>query len=152
MKVVKVFLVLVVLALLGALATGFIVDELTSADIESKLKAVEVPTTGGSSISASISRTGKLSDPNGPLEYYGAILLQTKMDYPSVVSYYKTKSTDDLDIKVVSQEQAKATFGDDFPEDLRFSHHDVSPKGYYIVYAFGKGRDPFPMLDFRSYT
>ena len=75
MKVVKVFLVLVVLALLGALATGFIVDELTSADIESKLKAVDVPTSGGSSISASISRTGKLSDPNGPLEFYGAILL-----------------------------------------------------------------------------
>ncbi len=153
MKFVKVLVGILILAIVGALVAGIVVDNITSADIEGKLKAIETPTSGTktAAIVGSISRTGKLSDPNGPLEFYGAILLETDIDYGALVGYYRDKSDDDLDIKVVSQEQAKATFGDDFPEDLRFSHHDSAPKGFYIVYAFGRPRDPFTMLDYRSY-
>ena len=153
MKFVKVFVGIIILAIVGALVAGLLVDNFTSSDIEGKLKAIEPPASGTktSSIVDSVSRTGKLSDPNGPLEFYGAILIESSVDYGSIVGYYKDKSTADLDIKVVSQKQAADTFGSDFPKELRFSHHDSSPDGFYIVYAFGEGNDPFPLLDFRAY-
>ena len=48
-------------------------------------------------------------------------------------------------------EISKNTFGENFPDDLRFSHHDDSPKNYYIAYAFGTGQSPSTMMDYRSY-
>ena len=149
MKVIKVFIAILILAVVGAAIAGVVVDNLTSAEIEKQIKMIDVPS--NTTIDASVSRTGKLSDPNGPLEFYGAVLLQSKTDYGSLKAYYSSNSPDGLSIQVVILEMAKNTFGDKFPEDLRFSHHDNSPKNYYIAYAFGTGQSPFPMMDYRTY-
>ena len=138
MKVIKVFIAILILAVVGAAIAGVVVDNLTSAEIEKQIKMIDVPS--NTTIDASVSRTGKLSDTNGPLEFYGALK-----------AYYSSNSPDGLSIQVVSLEMAKNTFGDKFPEDLRFSHHDNSPKNYYIAYAFGTGQSPFPMMDYRTY-
>ena len=149
MKAIKVFIAILILAIVGAAIAGVVVDNLTSAEIEKQIKMIDVPS--NTTIDASVSRTGKLSDPNGPLEYYGAVLLQSKMDYGSLRAYYSSHSPEGLSVEVVSMEMAKNTFGENFPDDLRFSHHDDSPKNYYIAYAFGTGQSPFPMMDYRSY-
>lgn len=153
MKFVKIFFGILVLAIVGALLSGILMDNFASSDIESQLKSIEPPANGTktSTIVDSVSRTGKLSDPNGPLEFYGAVLIESNVDYGSIKGYYNDKSTDELNIKVVSQKEAEDTFGSDFPKELRFSHHDSAPDGFYIVYAFGKGKDPFPLLDYRAY-
>lgn len=149
MKFLKVFIAILLLGVVAAAISGVVVDNMTSSEIEGQIKAVELP--ANTSIDASISRTGKLSDPNGPLEFYGAVLLQSTNNYGSLKAHYSSNSPEGISIQVVSLAQAKQEFGDKFPEDLRFSHHDNAPENYYIAYAFGLGKTPFPMLDYRSY-
>ena len=150
MKVLKIFIAIIILALIGAVIAGVVVDNITSSDIEGKIKAIPVPE--NTTVDSSVSRTGKLSDPNGPLEFYGAVLLQSNADYGSLKSYYANNSPEGLTVQVVSLENAKKELGENFPADLRFSHHDSAPDHYYIAYAFTTGTSPFPMLDYRSYV
>lgn len=149
MKFVKILIGILIIAIAGALVAGVLVDNKTSSDIENKLKAIELP--NATTIESSVSRTGRLSDPNGPMEFYGAILLQSNTDYGSLKAHYRDRAPEGLNCNVVSLAEAQSTFGSDFPAELRFSYHDKSPEHYYVVYAFGKGEEPFPMLDYRSY-
>lgn len=149
MKAIKVFFAILILAIVGAAVAGVLVDNKTSMDIENSIKKIPLPS--NTTVDASVSRTGKLRDPNGTLEFYGAVLLQSNNDFGTLRGYYRDHSPDDLNLKVIKLADAKKQFGSKFPDDLRFSHHDTAPEHYYIVYDFGVGQDPFPMLDYRSY-
>ncbi len=149
MKAIKIFFAILILAVVGAAIAGVVVDNMTSANIESQIKSIDLPS--NTSIDASTSRTGKLRDPNGPLEFYGAVLLQSNNDYGSLKAYYRDHSPEGLNLQVVKLVDSRKEFGDNFPADLRFSHHDAAPDHYYIVYDFGLGESPFPMMDYRSY-
>ena len=59
MKVIKVFIAILILAVVGAAIAGVVVDNLTSAEIEKQIKMIDVPS--NTTIDASVSRTGKLS-------------------------------------------------------------------------------------------
>ncbi len=150
-KVISVIIVFVILLVAGAAVTGIVVDNMTSQNIENELKSIELPL--NTTIEDSVSRTGKLTGPSSSLEYYGAVLLKSTYPLASLNSHYKAAYKGDLDIKIISLRDAPdcMDFGADFAPELRFSHHDASPEGYYMVYAFGEGQDPFPMLDYRSY-
>lgn len=152
-KFLSVFFVVIILGILGAAVAGVLVDNSTSQNVEKEISSIKLP--DGATIDASISRTGKLTVKNGALQFYGAILIKSPEPLGLIQSHYKTEYKGDLipadELKVISLSQAKATFGDDFDPELRFSHHDATPDGYYIVYAFVNGQDPFPMLDYRTY-
>lgn len=150
MKAIKVFFAILIIAVLGAAVAGVIVDNQTSANIESAIKGIELPS--NTTIDASVSRTGKLRDANGPLEFYGAVLLQSNNDFGTLKGYYRDHSPEGLNLKVIKLADSQKEFGENFPADLRFSHHDTAPDHYYIVYDFGLGESPFPMMDYRSYV
>ena len=148
-KVVSTVIVLLILAVLGAAVAGVLVDNSTSQNIEKEISAIKLP--DSTTIDASISRTGKLTVKNGALQFYGAVLLKSGEPIGLIQSHYKNEYKGDLELKVIPLAQARAEFGDDFDPELRFSHHEGAPDGYYIAYAFANGQDPFPMLDYRTY-
>lgn len=146
----SVLIVLIILAVLGAAVAGLVVDNMTAQNIENELSSVELPM--NTTIVATASRAGKLTSKNGPLEFYGGVLLQSSLPLAQINSHYNAAYKGDLDIKVISLDQAPGVFGNVFPSELRFGYHDSAPKGYYMVYAFAEGEDPFPMLDYRTYV
>lgn len=149
MKAIKVLIALILLAVIGCAISGVVVDNFTSMNVETSLKSIPLPE--NTTVDASISRTGKLTSDYGPLEYYGAILLQSNQSLGGLRSYYSTKAPEDLDVKIVSLKNVKQSELKDLDPDLRFSHHDNSPDNYYILYSFAEGQDPFPKFDYRTY-
>ncbi len=141
------FLVVLVLLIVGTLVTAIIVDNTTSSNIEAELKSIPLPS--GTSIQASASQTGKLTNV-GSLQYYGGLFLKSNLSLGELRLYYDEKYKGDLAIKVISFDDAETEFGKDFPKELRFGYHSKG-KGFYILYAFAPGQDPFPMLDYRTY-
>ncbi len=150
-KVISLIVAFVILLVAGAAVAGVIMDNTASQNIESELKSIELPT--NTTIEASVSRTGRLTSSSGSLEYYGAVLIKSTYPYAQLQSHFKTAYTGDLDIRLIELKNARdcVDFGAEFDPELRFSYHDESPNGYYILYAFGEGQDPFPMLDYRTY-
>ncbi len=150
-KVITLIVVVLVLLVLGAGVSGVVVDNLTSQNIENELKSIDLPL--NTTVESSVSRTGKLTSSSGPLQYYGAVLLNSTLPLGQINSYLTANYKGELNIKVINLSDAPncADFGAGFEPELRFSYHDEAPNGYYIVYAFGEGQDPFPMLDYRTY-
>ncbi len=150
-KVISLIVVFVILLVAGAAVVGVVMDNVTSQNIESELKSIELPS--NTTVEGSVSRTGKLTSTDGPLQFYGAVLLKSTYPLAQLNSHFATKYTGDLNIKVIDLKDAPncVDFGAGFDPELRFSYHDEAPKGYYILYAFGEGQDPFPMIDYRSY-
>ncbi len=148
-KIISVILVFVILLITGAAITGVVMDNIASQNVESEIKSIELPL--NTTVEGSVSRTGKLTSSSGALEFYGAVLLKSTYPLGQIKSYFSSNYSGDLDIKVIALSEAPTCFGAEFPPELRFSHHDSAPDGYYIVYAFVDGQDPFPMLDYRSY-
>lgn len=149
-KFFSILIVLIIFGAIGALVAGFVVDDLTSKNIESTLNSINPP--ANSTVVQSVSQTGRITTKVGALQYYGAILVQSSQPLGVVRAHYEvTNKPEDLDVKVIPLSESTATFGNDMDGKLRFSHHDSAPNGYYIVYAFAEGQMPFPMLDYRSY-
>lgn len=149
-KFMSILFVLLLFGFIGLLAASFIIDDMTSKNIESTLNSISPPS--GTTIEQSVSRTGKITTKNGAVQYYGAILLQSNQPYAVLKGYYeKANKPEQYDVTLISLSDAASYFGPNMPGELRFSHHDSAPDGYYIVYAFGEAQMPFPMFDFRSY-
>lgn len=141
------FLVILILLAVGTFVTAIIVDNTTSSNIEAELKSIPLPK--NTSIEASVSRTGKLTT-HGSLQFYGALFIRSTNSLGELRLYYENNYKGDLAVNVINFNDARSEFGEEFPEDLRFGYHS-SGKNYYIIYAFGNGQDPFPMLDYRTY-
>ncbi len=143
------FFVIVIVGIFGCAITGLVADNIKAQNIEKELADVELPT--GTTMVTSISRVGRLTVPNGPIQFYGAVLLQSNESAGELLSSFQSKYKGDLDYKLIPLEEAPEEFGTDFPKDLRFNYHDSAPKGYYMVYAFADGDDPFLYMDYRYY-
>lgn len=150
MKVIKIFFVLIIFAIVGGLVAGYVVDELISKNIESALNDITVP--ANTTVDSSISKTGKITNQDGGLQFYGAILLQSNEKLGTLRSYYKSHAPQGIDLEVINLADSKKIFGENMPSELRFGYHDKAPENYYIVYAWGEAQLPYTMLDFRSYT
>lgn len=151
MKAIKVFCVILVFAIVGVAVAAIIVDDMTSANIESALNSIAAPQ--NSSIDGSVHKSGKLTPDDTVMRFYGAILVKSSLPLGQLRSYYSGNKPAELtDINVINLSDSKSVLGENFPSDLRFGHHDDAAKGYYIVYSFAEGQMPFPMCDFRSYT
>ena len=150
MKAIKIFFVFVIFALVAALVSGFIVDNMIASNIEASLNNIAVP--AGTTIESSISRAGKLTTKDGALQFYGAILLQSTQSLGALRSYYKANQPEGLDLEVINLKDSKMMLGENIPADLRFSYRDANSANCYIVYAWGEPQLPFTMFDIRSYT
>lgn len=152
-KFLSLFFVLIILGVLGIAIAGVLVDNSTSQKVEKEISAIKLP--DGATIDATTSGTGKLTVKNGALQFYGAVLIKSSEPLGLIKSHYQKEYKGDLipkeDLMVIPLSQAKGVLGPDFPEDLRFSYHDSAAEGYYMIYAFVNGQDPFPMFDYRTY-
>ena len=149
MKAIKVIFALILIAVIGAGIVGFFVDNATSKDLTDNLSAIPLPV--NTTIEATTHKTGRLN--TSALQFYGAVLLRSTQPYAKLKSYYKAKAPADLDYRILRLKDAKTDpeFKDLDPE-LRFSYHDEMPENYYILYSMTTtGKQPFPMMDYRSY-
>lgn len=143
------FFVILILAVVVGAIVGLVGDNMNAQGIENELKSINFPT--GTTVVSSTSSVGRLTVPNGPLQFYGGVLLQSNESAGELLSLIQAKYNGDLDYKLIPLANAPAEFGTDFPSELRFGYHDSAPKGYYLLYAFGEGQDPLPYLDYRFY-
>lgn len=151
MKAIKVIIVLLIFAVVGAAVAAIIVDDMTSSNIESALNSIAAPQ--NTTVDGSVHQTGKLTSDDTVLRYYGAILIKSTTPLGQLRGYYAAnKPAEIADINVIALSESKNVLGENFPKELRFSHHDDAAKDYYIVYSFAEGQMPWPMLDFRSYV
>lgn len=150
-KAFTILFVLFIFAILGLAVSGFVVDEMTSKNVENALNTIAPP--ANSSVESSVSKTGKIHN-TGAIEYYGAILVQSTQPLGNLRSYYNSNKPAELSniyVCALADYKADPNIGETFPKDLRFGYHDDAPENYYIVYSWGEGQMPFPMFDYRSY-
>lgn len=114
--------------------------------VEKELR--ETPLPEKTEIIDSVSQTGKLVGNGNGMQYFGAILLKSKLSLNDLEDYYSAYQKNEWSYVVEPQKTQII----EVVEHNRISFSEkVDDEGYYIVYAWGDGPDVLEELDFRGH-
>ena len=114
--------------------------------VEKELR--ETPLPEKTEIIDSVSQTGKLVGNGNGMQYFGAILLKSKLSLNNLEDYYSAYQKNEWSYVVEPQKTQII----EVVEHNRISFSEkVDDEGYYIVYAWGDGPDVLEELDFRGH-
>ena len=96
----------------------------------------------------SVSLAGKLVGNGNSVQYFGAILLKSKLSLNNLEDYYSAYQKNEWSYVVEPQKTQII----EVVEHNRISFSEkVDDEGYYIVYSWGDGPDLLEELDFRGH-
>ena len=114
--------------------------------VEKELR--ETPLPEKTEIIDSVSQTGKLVGNGNGMQYFGAILLKSKLSLNNLEDYYSAYQKNEWSYVVEPQKTQII----EVVEHNRISFSEkVDDEGYYIVYSWGDGPDVLEELDFRGH-
>ena len=114
--------------------------------VEKELR--ETPLPEKTEIIDSVSQTGKLVGNGNGMQYFGAILLKSKLSLNNLEDYYSAYQKNEWSYVVEPQKSQII----EVVEHNRISFSEkVDDEGYYIVYSWGDGPDVLEELDFRGH-
>jgi len=114
--------------------------------VEKELR--ETPLPEKTEIIDSVSQTGKLVGNGNGMQYFGAILLKSKLSLNNLEDYYSAYQKNEWSYVVEPQKTQII----EVVEHNRISFSEkVGDEGYYIVYSWGDGPDVLEELDFRGH-
>ena len=114
--------------------------------VEKELR--ETPLPEKTEIIDSVSQTGKLVGNGNAMQYFGAILLKSKLSLNNLEDYYSAYQKNEWSYVVEPQKTQII----EVVEQNRISFSEkVDDEGYYIVYSWGDGPDVLEELDFRGH-
>ena len=114
--------------------------------VEKELR--ETPLPEKTEIIDSVSQTGKLVGNGNGMQYFGAILLKSKLPLNDLEDYYSVYQKNEWSYVVEPQENQSITVVEH--SKISFSEM-VDDEAYYIVYSWGDGPDLLEELDFRGH-
>lgn len=96
----------------------------------------------------SVSLAGKLVGNGNGMQYFGAILLKSKLSLNDLEDYYSVYQKNDWSYVV----EAQKTQIIEMVEHSRISFSEkIDDEGYYIVYSWGDGPEILEELDIRGH-
>lgn len=114
--------------------------------VEKELR--ETPLPEKTEIIDSVSQTGKLVGNGNGMQYFGAILLKSKLSLNNLEDYYSAYQKNEWSYVVEPQKTQII----EVVEHNRISFSEkVDDEGYYIVYSWGDGPDVLEELNFRGH-
>ncbi len=124
-----------------------IVNNVTAMKVKNRLK--EIPLPEKTEYVEAISRADKMTGNGNGMQYFGAILIKSKLSVEELDDYYAAYRKNEWDCIVERQsgqeitciEHGKLSFETDLSEDER----------YYIIYSWGSGNELFAQLDLRGH-
>ena len=114
--------------------------------VEKELR--ETPLPEKTEIIDSVSLAGKLVGNGNGMQYFGAILLKSKLPLNDLEDYYSVYQKNEWSYVVERQENQIITVVEH--SKISFSEK-VDDEGYYIVYSWGDGPNLLEELDFRGH-
>lgn len=145
-KFLIIIICLVVIGILSYIVLIPLVNNHYAKQVEKEL--LETPLPEKTKIIDSVSRTGKLVGNGNGMQYFGAILLKSKLPLDELEDYYSAYQKNEWSYVVEPQKtQIIETV-----EHSRISFSEkVDDDGYYIVYSWGNGPDLLEELDIRGH-
>lgn len=138
MTLVALFIVLVV-------AAPF-VNNYSASKIEKKLLVLPLPEK--TEYIESISKAGKMTGNGNGMQFLGAMLVESELTLEELEVYYATYRENQWDCIVEVQESLILEFVEH--GTLSFTTELSPDKGYFVIYSWGNGIEPFEMLDIRG--
>ena len=114
--------------------------------VEKELR--ETPLPEKTEIIDSVSRTGKLVGNGNGIQYFGAILLKSKLSLDELEDYYSAYQKNEWSY-VVEPQKTQIIEAVEHSR-IRFSEK-IDDEGYYIVYSWGDGPELLEELDIRGH-
>lgn len=136
-------LAVILIALL--VATPF-VNNYSAAKIEKRLLTLPLPEK--TEYIESISKAGKMTGNGNGMQFLGAMLVQSELTLEELDAYYATYRENQWDCIV--EVQKGQTLEVIEHGELSFSTEILQDGGYFVVYSWGSGIEPFATLDIRG--
>lgn len=114
--------------------------------VEKELR--ETPLPEKTEIIDSVSQTGKLVCNGNGMQYFGAILLKSKLSLNNLEDYYSAYQKNEWSYMVEPQKTQIIEAVEH--SRIRFSEK-IDDEGYYIVYSWGDGPELLEELDIRGH-
>ena len=146
----KKFLIVIIFIVVISISLFVVVIPLTNnhyaKQVEKELR--ETPLPEKTEIIDSVSLAGKLVGNGNGMQYFGAILLKSKLSLNNLEDYYSAYQKNEWSYVVEPQKTQII----EVVEHNRISFSEkVDDEGYYIVYSWGDGPDVLEELDFRGH-
>ncbi|BBF43582.1 hypothetical protein lbkm_2270 [Lachnospiraceae bacterium KM106-2] len=142
-KIIKMIGVMLVVAPILFVVSVPIVNDYTASRVVKELEKIPIPKK--TEYLESISKAGKLAGNGNGMQYLGVLLIKSELSVEELSTYYSK-----FNQECVVEEQ--------FGQNIAFSEHvelafdtEVSGSGYYLVYRWGNGKEPFASLDIRGH-
>lgn len=142
--IVTIFLVVISISLFGVVIP--LANNHYAKQVEKELR--ETPLPERTEIIDSVSLAGKLVGNGNGVQYFGAILLKSKLSLNDLEDYYSVYQKNEWSYVVEPQENQSITVVEH--SKISFSEM-VDDEAYYIVYSWGDGPDLLEELDFRGH-
>lgn len=124
-----------------------IVNNHTAGRIASHLAGLPLPE--GTKLIETVSAAGKLVGSGNGMQFFGAMLIKSGLSIEELERFYAAYRENEWDCVVQGQTGRRIE-----PVEhgaLAFSHSPAQDEGYYIVYSWGGGIEPFCSLDIRGH-
>ena len=142
--IVTIFIVVISISLFGVVIP--LANNHYAKQVEKELR--ETPLPERKEIIDSVSLAGKLVGNGNGVQYFGAILLKSKLSLNDLEDYYSVYQKNEWSYVVEPQENQSITVVEH--SKISFSEM-VDDEAYYIVYSWGDGPDLLEELDFRGH-
>ena len=142
--IVTIFIVVISISLFGVVIP--LANNHYAKQVEKELR--ETPLPERTEIIDSVSLAGKLVGNGNSVQYFGAILLKSKLSLNDLEDYYSVYQKNEWSYVVEPQENQIITVVEH--SKISFSEM-VDDEAYYIVYSWGDGPDLLEELDFRGH-
>lgn len=147
-KKVLIFVLIIVCILIGFSIHISVSNDMIAKRVENELKETELP--NNTEIVDSISAAGKLTGNGNGMQYFGAILIKTKLTKEELEDYYKQYKKNEWDFlvsKVKSSDIDKIEHG-----SYRFEKYNENDKEkYFMIYSWGISRGFLNDWDLRAH-
>lgn len=145
-KFLIIIICLVVIGILSYIVLIPLVNNHYAKQVEKELR--ETPLPEKTEIIDSVSRTGKLVGNGNGMQYFGAILLKSKLSLDELGNYYSAYRKNEWSYVVEPQKTQII----EVVEHSRIGFSEkVDDDGYYIVYSWGDAPELLEELDIRGY-
>lgn len=145
-KIINIILCIVIISVLVYIVIIPLVNNIYAMQVETKLRKTPLPEK--TEIVDSLSRAGKLVGNGNGMQYFGAILLKSKLSINELEDYYSAYQKNEWSY-IVEPQRSQIIEG---IEHGRISFQEkVGNAGYYIVYSWGDGPDILEDLDLRGH-
>ena len=145
-KIVKLTGMTLAVILIALLAATPFVNNYSATKIEKRLTALPLPEK--TEYIESISKARKMTGNGNGMQFLGAMLVQSELTLEELDAYYATYRENQWDCIVEVQESPILEFVEH--GEVSFTT-DISPdEGYFVIYSWGNGIEPFEMLDIRG--